>query len=114
MPSSYEGFGIVYLEGMAFGLPAIATDSGAAHEIITNDRRDGFLIPIGSAPELSIRLRDLATDRDQLAKMGASALKRFARHPTWEQSMTTVREFLLEIVEQARGRNLIVTAPSAT
>ena len=41
------------------GLPAIATDSGAAHEIITNDRSDGFLIPIGSAPELSIRLRDL-------------------------------------------------------
>ncbi len=102
VPSSYEGFGIVYLEGMAFGLPAIATDSGAAHEIITN-RRDGFLIPIGSAPELSIRLRDLATDRDQLAKMGASSLERFARHPTWEQSMTSVREFLLEIVEQARA-----------
>ena len=102
VPSSYEGFGIVYLEGMAFGLPAIATDSGAAHEIITNDR-DGFLIPMGSAQELSIRLRDIATDRDQLAKMGASALKRFARHPTWEQSMTTVREFLLEIVEQARA-----------
>ena len=102
VPSSYEGFGIVYLEGMAFGLPAIATDSGAAHEIITNDR-DGFLIPMGSAQELSIRLRDIATDRDQLAKMGASALKRFARHPTWEQSMTTVREFLLEIVEQAHA-----------
>ena len=102
VPSSYEGFGIVYLEGMAFGLPAIATDSGAAHEIITN-RRDGFLIPIGSAPELSMRLRELTTDRDRLAKMGASALKRFARHPTWEQSMTTVREFLLEIVEQAHA-----------
>ena len=102
VPSSYEGFGIVYLEGMAFGLPAIATDSGAAHEIITNDR-DGFLIPMGSAQELSIRLRDLVTDRDQLANMGAAALKRFARHPTWEQSMTTVREFLLEIVEKSRA-----------
>ena len=102
VPSSYEGFGIVYLEGMAFGLPAIATNSGAAHEIITNDR-DGFLIPMGSAQELSIRLRDLATDRDQLARMGASALKRFARHPTWQQSMTSIREFLLETVEQAHA-----------
>lgn len=103
VPSSYEGFGIVYLEGMAFGMPAIASDSGAAHEIITN-RRDGFLVPMGSAPELSMRLRDLATDRQRLASMGAQALKRFARHPTWEQSMTSVREFLLDIVEKANAR----------
>src|SRR5258706_4741369 len=27
VPSSYEGFGIVYLEGMAFGLPAICTSA---------------------------------------------------------------------------------------
>ena len=98
VPSSYEGFGIVYLEGMAFGLPAIATDSGAAHEIV-KDRRNGFLVPSGSAPELSIRLRDLATDRSRLARMGAQALRRFEQHPGWEQSMTSVREFLLETVE---------------
>ncbi len=102
VPSSYEGYGIVYVEGMGFGLPAIATDSGAAREIVT-DRRDGFLIPTGSAPELSIRLRDLATDRKRLARMGGQALKRFARHLTWEQSMTAVREFLLEIVEKANA-----------
>ncbi len=103
VPSSYEGFGIVYLEGMGFGMPAIASDSGAAYEIITN-RRDGFLVPMGSAPELSIRLHDLATDRRRLARMGTQALKRFARHPTWEQSMTSVREFLLGIVEKANAR----------
>jgi len=34
LPSSYEGFGMVYLEGMAFGLPAIGTTAGAACEII--------------------------------------------------------------------------------
>ena len=32
VPSSYEGFGIVYLEGMQFGLPAIAGTAGAAKE----------------------------------------------------------------------------------
>ncbi len=102
VPSSYEGFGIVYLEGMAFGLPAIATDSGAAHEIIT-DRQNGFLVESGSAPELAMRLRDLATDRVRLAAMGVEALQRFARHPSWDQSMSAIREFLLEIVEQARA-----------
>ena len=44
VPSSYEGFGIVYLEGMAFGLPAIGTTAGAASEIIS-DGETGFLIP---------------------------------------------------------------------
>ena len=34
VPSSYEGFGIVYLEGMQFGLPAIAGTIGAAKEIV--------------------------------------------------------------------------------
>src|SRR5258706_3070056 len=43
VPSSYEGFGIVYLEGMGFGLPAIGTTAGAASEIITHGE-DGYLI----------------------------------------------------------------------
>ena len=43
VPSSYEGFGIVYLEGMQFGLPAIAGTDGAAKEIITHGQ-NGFLV----------------------------------------------------------------------
>ena len=38
VPSFYEGYGIAYLEGMGFGLPAIATTAGAANEIITTVR----------------------------------------------------------------------------
>ena len=34
LPSSYEGFGIAYLEGMGYALPAIGGRNGAAHEII--------------------------------------------------------------------------------
>jgi len=34
VPAEYEGFGIVYLEGMNFGLPAIGTTCGGAREII--------------------------------------------------------------------------------
>src|SRR3990172_1188382 len=44
VPSSYEGFGIVYLEGMAFGLPAIGTTAGGASEIIS-DGENGYLVP---------------------------------------------------------------------
>src|ERR1041385_1528891 len=43
VPSSYEGFGIVYLEGMCFGLPAMGTTAGAAGEVI-EDGKTGYLI----------------------------------------------------------------------
>lgn len=97
VPSSYEGFGIVYLEGMGFGLPAIASRAGAAHEIITHGR-DGFLIPTGDAGALAAHIRDLATDRQKLAQMGSAAIQRFREHPTWQESMASIAAFLDEMV----------------
>ena len=58
MPSSYEGFGIVYLEGMAFGLPALATTAGGAAEIITSGQ-DGFLVLFPATDALARHLGTL-------------------------------------------------------
>lgn len=99
VPSSYEGFGIVYLEGMGFGLPAIATTAGGAAEIIT-DGQDGFLVPPGDPAALAERLALLAGDRDRLAHMRAAALGRFARHPTWEQSCAAIRDFVVRMKDE--------------
>lgn len=95
MPSSYEGFGIAYLEAMGFGLPAIGTTAGAAHEVIT-DGRDGYLVPPNDAQTLAEQLRGLA-DRDMLLEMSLAARHRFDQHPTWDQSAASVREFLREL-----------------
>lgn len=99
LPSSYEGFGIVYLEGMHFGLPAIGTTAGAAHEIIT-DGRNGYLINPDDAPALARKIQNLHDDRQLLARMGSAALEKAQSHPTWEMSMGRVREFLLERINQ--------------
>jgi glycosyltransferase involved in cell wall biosynthesis len=93
VPSSYEGFGIVYLEGMWFGLPAIATSAGAAREIISPGR-DGFLVPPGDPETLSDCLRRLAQDRGQLCAMALAAHRRAARHPTWEEGAASIHAFL--------------------
>jgi len=93
VPSSYEGFGIVYLEGMAAGLPAIASDAGAAREIITHGR-DGFLVPPGDAAGLAGHLRTLIDDRQRLAHMSLAARQRYLEHPTWAQSAERIRHFL--------------------
>ncbi len=93
VPSSYEGFGIVYLEGMGFGLPAIAGSGGAAHEIVSKGV-DGFLVDDGETAVLSQHIRTLHQNRDQLAAMSLAARQRYLTHPTWEQSMARVHKFL--------------------
>ena len=98
VPSSYEGFGIVYLEAMGFGLPAVASTAGAAHEIITHGS-DGFLVEPGDAEGLSRLILQISTDRELLAKMGVAALKRYAEHPTWAESCAKIAYFLDEMVK---------------
>ncbi|MBI5294346.1 MAG: glycosyltransferase family 4 protein [Chloroflexi bacterium] len=93
VPSSYEGFGIVYLEGMGFGLPAIGTDLGAAQEVIA-DGVDGFIVSAGNAVELAERLKLLAEQRGTLIRMSIAARERFLRQPTWEQTAESIRQFL--------------------
>lgn len=98
LPSSYEGFGIAYLEGMGFGLPAIATSGGAAREIIT-DGRDGFLVKPGDILALRDCLQELAQDRQRLLKLSLAARKRYEAHPGWEDTGRKIREFLETIRE---------------
>lgn len=93
VPSSYEAFGIVYLEGMGFGLPAIASTAGGAKEII-NAGKDGFLVAPGDAQALAGHLERLMLDRGLLLEMSLAAQANFARHPTWEESLSSIHQFL--------------------
>ncbi|MDX1377553.1 MAG: glycosyltransferase family 4 protein [Anaerolineales bacterium] len=98
VPSSYEGFGIVYLEGMCFGLPAIGTTAGAASEIITQGQ-DGYLIEPNDDQSLANHIYKLAADRDLLSKLSLNALKRYKSQPKWAQSAKKIRIFLHKLVE---------------
>lgn len=90
VPSTHEGFGIAYLEGFAFGLPALAAASGGAPEIV-GDGETGWLIPrepATAAQRLAGHLRELAADRSKLAAMGIRAAARRRAHPTWAESVS--------------------------
>jgi glycosyltransferase involved in cell wall biosynthesis len=94
VPSEYEGFGIAYLEGMGFGLPAIGTTSGGASEIIA-DGVNGYLVPPNDPAAVAHCLMNLASNQDQLAHMSLAARERFLAQPGWTDSMARVRRALL-------------------
>lgn len=93
VPSSYEGFGIVYLEGMGFGLPAIAAAGGGAAEIVTHGR-DGFLVSTDNMGKLAHHIGELWRNRQELRHMSLAARARYLRHPTWEQTGEQIYNFL--------------------
>lgn len=99
VPSSYEGFGMVYIEGMGFGLPALASRTGAASEIVT-DGENGFLVDASDPAAMARYIQRLSEDRALLIRLSLAALKRYASHPTWEESAEAVLEFLQEIVKK--------------
>jgi glycosyltransferase involved in cell wall biosynthesis len=99
VPSTYEGFGIVYLEGMGFGLPAIGTTSGAAREIITPEV-NGFLITPNDASNLARYLIELSQNRKRLLDMSLASLRSYRSHPTWKQSGEQIRAYLQGFLER--------------
>jgi len=97
VPSSYEGFGIVYLEGMGFGLPAIGTSLGAAPEVI-DDNRTGFVIAPGDSSSLAHKIETLQANRAFLAELSLNALARYQAQPSWQQTASQIHTFLLGLV----------------
>jgi glycosyltransferase involved in cell wall biosynthesis len=70
LPSVQEGFGIVFLEAMACGLPVVATRAAAIPEVVP-DRRAGLLVSPGDPAELAHALIELLARPSQRNSYGA-------------------------------------------
>jgi glycosyltransferase involved in cell wall biosynthesis len=99
VPSSYEGFGIVYLEGMCFGLPAIGTTAGAAGEIIEHGKTGYLILPNDSAT-LAVDISELASNRDLLTQLSLNARRRYTQQPAWNETAGQIRTFLQSLTQQ--------------
>lgn len=102
VPSSYEGFGIVYLEAMGFGVVPLASSAGGGPEIVENEK-SGLLVPPGDVPAIARALADLESDRTRLCVMARAARQRFDAFPGWEQSMTAARRHLHALFSSWKG-----------
>lgn len=81
MPSRGEGFGLVYLEAMAYGKPCIGSNVDAAREVIS-DGETGYCVDPDNIEELAERLFQLLTDSELRKKMGQAGQKRYLENFT--------------------------------
>jgi starch synthase len=94
-PSFAEGFGLVLLEAMACGLPAIASEATIGPEIITSD--SGFITPTGDLDRLVEFLRWFDRHRDELPVMGGQARAQ-AESCTWSNYRSALRAAVSKLV----------------
>ncbi len=72
--SQHEGFGIVFLEAMAMGLPVVCFDRGGQVDIL-EDGRTGFLVTLNDQESFRSRCETLRTNTALRRQMSAHALR---------------------------------------
>lgn len=75
LPSRQEGFGIVFLEAMAAGLPIVAARAAAVPELV-RDGECGILVPVSDAPALAAALGGLLDDPGERHRLGEAGRRR--------------------------------------
>lgn len=98
LPSRYEGYGIVYAEALAHGLPVVACDVGPVSALVGDEA--AILAPPGDVGALSDALDLLLGNGDIRARMSAAALARALDLPGWDDTTSGFFEVLREVVAQ--------------
>jgi glycosyltransferase involved in cell wall biosynthesis len=99
VPSVFEGYGIAFLEAMGYGVVPIASNAGGPPELIEHGS-NGFLIPPGDVSALREHLHTLIVDRRFLTEIALQARARYLLQPTWDQTASDIRAFLLECIDR--------------
>ncbi|MDG2352587.1 MAG: glycosyltransferase family 4 protein [Acidimicrobiales bacterium] len=92
-----EGFGIVFLEAAASGVPQIAGKSGGSADAVSNNET-GFIIDNPKDPrQLAQSIKTLLQNSEKLERMGLDARKRAENHFSYDQ----LSKSLIEAIDSA-------------
>jgi len=83
MPSTQEGFGLVYAEAMFHQMPCIGSDADAASEIIV-DGETGWIVPYADVERLTSALLSAFADPRRCEEYGAAGRDRVLQHYRFE------------------------------
>ncbi len=93
LPSLAEGFGHVYLEALACGVPIICTDNTGGADIIRHGE-SGWILPAGDPVALADCLSWALAHRRHLREMREAA-RAVAEQYSWSRFREGIREVLL-------------------
>jgi glycosyltransferase involved in cell wall biosynthesis len=96
LPTRYEGYGMVYAEAVAHGLPVIGTLAGAVPETVPEGA--GILVPVDDVDALACALRRMIEHPAERERFAAKA--RASSFPSWrEQAMRFGKVLESEVLE---------------
>jgi phosphatidyl-myo-inositol dimannoside synthase len=102
MPSRQEGFGLVFLEAMAFGKPVVGSVFGGIPDVVV-EGVTGYLVEYGDVGALAERLICLLTHEDLRRRMGAAGKQRVIDNYSFEVFQKRLVELLGGGAQSASG-----------
>jgi phosphatidylinositol alpha-1,6-mannosyltransferase len=98
-----EGFGLVFLEAAAAGLPVVAGGTGAVPEVVQHGRT-GLLVDPESPDEVAESIAGLLVDHQRARRMGEEGRKHVERLYTYDEFRNRVAGLVDELASgQARA-----------
>jgi glycosyltransferase involved in cell wall biosynthesis len=101
LPSVYDAFGLVALDGMAAGLPVIVSENTAAGSDVVRDGVDGFVTPIRDVEVLKDRILRLYQDPALRSEMGKNAAERVKQF-SWEVYENRLKEVIEQVIDSKK------------
>jgi glycogen(starch) synthase len=98
VPSIYEPFGIVALEGMATGVPVVASQVGGLAEVIEHDRTGVFVYP-RSPDSIAWGIGKVLSDLSYAKWLTGNAKDKLEKDYSWEAVARKTVEVYEELVE---------------
>jgi len=92
LPSRFEGYGMVFAEALAAGLPVLAARSGAVAEVVPESA--GLLVAPDDTEALTDALQQLMTSETLRRRLQAGARQAAATLPSWADTARLVAQEL--------------------
>jgi glycogen synthase len=96
VPSRYEPFGMVVLEGMLHALPIIATYTGGPAEIL-HHRRTGLLFQPQDVEQFTAYIIELVQNPDLRANLGCAAAREVRRTWSWPRMVAAMLDVYTQL-----------------